>query len=316
MKLKHFVIMVIAAGCIFMYPVQAAQISVEPSHIIALQEDYFMANITVYPANENIRGAAFELYFDNSLLNATSLAQGTFFNGFDTLSYGEGVNPALGKIDYAEVMTGHEDEGAANPGILATITFQTIAEQGVSGLRLENVKLSDPYSTPISTEVNNATVEIAQPSTPFLIHGNVSYKDGSYCNDPAVNITNLNTSREWSAETNETLNYYQLTLASCDDVVTGEILRFDATSPDGRQLNITEHIVTHDEVDAGGFEHNIALEYCPGDVNGDGRITPADAGIALQMAVCGEYDPLADVDYDDSVTSLDALMILQAADEI
>jgi hypothetical protein len=41
--------------------------------------------------------------------------------------------------------------------------------------------------------------------------------------------------------------------------------------------------------------------------------TPADALIALQMAVRGEYSEEADVNRDGEVTSLDALMILQAA---
>ena len=51
-----------------------------------------------------------------------------------------------------------------------------------------------------------------------------------------------------------------------------------------------------------------------GDVNGDGRLTTADATIVLQMAVRGEYSEVADVSRDDTVTSLDALMILQAVD--
>jgi len=51
----------------------------------------------------------------------------------------------------------------------------------------------------------------------------------------------------------------------------------------------------------------------PGDLNGDGVITSADTVIALQMAVRGEYDPLADVNGDGSVTSIDALMIQQVA---
>ncbi len=50
-----------------------------------------------------------------------------------------------------------------------------------------------------------------------------------------------------------------------------------------------------------------------GDLNGDGRLTPADAAIALQIAASGGWDANADVSDDGSVTSLDALMILQAA---
>jgi S-layer protein (TIGR01567 family) len=50
-----------------------------------------------------------------------------------------------------------------------------------------------------------------------------------------------------------------------------------------------------------------------GDLNSDGSITPADAAIALQLAVSGGWDADADVSGDNRVTSLDALMILQMA---
>jgi len=50
-----------------------------------------------------------------------------------------------------------------------------------------------------------------------------------------------------------------------------------------------------------------------GDLNHDDQITSADAAIALQIAVSGEYVPEADIDENGCVTSLDALMILQAA---
>ena len=51
----------------------------------------------------------------------------------------------------------------------------------------------------------------------------------------------------------------------------------------------------------------------PGDSNRDGRITPTDAAIALEMVVRGEYDDIADIDHNGRITSLDALRILQAA---
>ena len=53
--------------------------------------------------------------------------------------------------------------------------------------------------------------------------------------------------------------------------------------------------------------------FSKGDLNHDGNITPADAAIALQIAVTGAHDDAADVSGDGRVTSLDALMILQAA---
>ena len=50
-----------------------------------------------------------------------------------------------------------------------------------------------------------------------------------------------------------------------------------------------------------------------GDLNSDDQITPADAAIALAIAATGAHDDAADVSGDGQVTSLDALMILQAA---
>jgi parallel beta-helix repeat protein len=50
-----------------------------------------------------------------------------------------------------------------------------------------------------------------------------------------------------------------------------------------------------------------------GDLDGDDKITSADAAIALQMSVCSKYCSTADVSGDGRVTSLDALIILQMA---
>jgi hypothetical protein len=67
----------------------------------------------------------------------------------------------------------------------------------------------------------------------------------------------------------------------------------------------------------------VRYEPCESDLNRDDQIAPpmqwvalehADATIALQLAATGSWDPAADVD-GDRRTSLDALMILQAAAE-
>ena len=50
-----------------------------------------------------------------------------------------------------------------------------------------------------------------------------------------------------------------------------------------------------------------------GDLNGDNKITPADAVIALRIAVSGEFVEEADIDENGCVNALDARMILQAA---
>ncbi|CAD6492631.1 MAG: Lamin Tail Domain protein [Candidatus Argoarchaeum ethanivorans] len=102
------------------------------------------------------------------------------------------------------------------------------------------------------------TVQVAAQSTPFMIYGYVSYENGDTCNNPTVNITNLDTGVEWQAETSASYNYYQLILDTTN-ISVGNVIEFNATSPNGNQTNITEHTVTQEEVNTGGFKFNITL---------------------------------------------------------
>jgi hypothetical protein len=281
-------------------------IKVEPSYLSVSQGDTFTVNIVVDPDGTEIAGVDYILRFDNTVLKALSQNQGPFLGG--NIVTNDIDNPSS-SLDYGEWRTG--SGGVTDPGVLTTIEFEVIST-GISELHFEHVLLSDPDGDRIrGVAICNGRVGIAQPSTPFMISGYVFQEDESVCNNPAVTITNLNTCREWAAVAAEGSNYYRIVLASCDDVIANDTLRFNATSPGG--CIVTEHTVTPDDVAAGGFECNITPEFCPGDVNGDGKITPADAVIALQMAVRGDYNKIADVSGDGSVTSLDALMILQAA---
>jgi hypothetical protein len=105
-----------------------------------------------------------------------------------------------------------------------------------------------------------AAPAMAEPSTPFVIDGWVLYENGTACDNPAINITNLNTGAEWQAETNASYNYYQIVRANGTDLNVSETLRFSVTSPGEDQSNVTEHTVNQTEVDAGGFECNITLK--------------------------------------------------------
>ena len=184
-----------------------------------------------------------------------------------------------------------------------------------------NFSVNGDTPTPDSHTVTQAEIDAggvwldlvlapAPPAAPFVIAGLVYNRtDGSKCNNPDVRITNLATGDTWNAENSS--NYYLLVLTSYD-VSAGDLLRFAVACPGGSQMNVTEHVITQDEVNTGGFKYDV---FRRGDVNGDGRIDSADSVIALKMAACGDYDRIADVSNDGSVTSLDALMILQLAGE-
>jgi hypothetical protein len=295
------------------YAAASPVISVEPTYTGISYGGTFTVDITIDPGGDEVMGAEYKLYFNDSLLKVLSQNKGSFLSqdGASTMGI---VNKIDGMpIEYGEMRMDTE-VGATAPGTLTTITFEVIGDPGAGELRLADVVLANPPPGGENTKVTVRTgrVGVDQPSTPFIISGYVSHGGGSECNDPVVNVT-LNTSREGTVVTAESSNYYQIVLASPDDVIAGDVLRFEVVCGDGS--NVTEHIVTQAEVDAGGFGYDIVLdvEALPGDLNSDGVLTTADAAIALRMAVCGGYDRVADVNNDKSVTSLDALMILQAA---
>ncbi|MEA1895145.1 MAG: cohesin domain-containing protein [Euryarchaeota archaeon] len=140
----------------------AAQISVMPQTQTVSKGDNFTVDIYVDPEGNVTAGVDYILSFDNTLVNATSLAPGDFFDGFTTDdTYGKGINNTLGMVDYGEMIWPYTGMGVTDPGIVTTITFQAIAEEaGVSELSFERVTLSDPNGFGISTIRNDGNVSV------------------------------------------------------------------------------------------------------------------------------------------------------------
>jgi hypothetical protein len=117
--------------------------------------------------------------------------------------------------------------------------------------------------------------------------------------------------------------------ASCDPDPEGHIVAYSWNFGDLGDGNITtgtDAMITHsyategyyvvsltvtdDKGAAGKVSRLITVTAPRGDLNHDGVITSADAVIVLEMAARGEWSADADVDGDDGVTSLDALMVM------
>jgi hypothetical protein len=168
----------------------AAKISVVPANQTVLKDENFTVNISINPEGSEVAGAQYELYFNNTLLKALDQERGPFLrqDGNDSNVYKNEFDNTIGKFKYSEARI-DTDGGVTNPEVLATITFQAIAEEnGVSELNFTVVKLSDPYTNPIPTEVSNGTCEIEAveqtptptPSpTPAPTHTSTSGSGGS-----------------------------------------------------------------------------------------------------------------------------------------
>ena len=106
----------------------------------------------------------------------------------------------------------------------------------------------------------------AQPTTPFVINGWVFYENDTACDDPMVNITNLNTSVEWQAETNASSNHYQIVLINGADLNATEILQFDVAG--ATSTSVTAHTISPSDVNNGGVvDLNITLGPMLGDAD-------------------------------------------------
>ena len=212
MRLKEARSIVIAAAmlCIFAQSaVSTSTISLEPAYIDVWQDDEFTVNVTVDSAENEVYGASYTLHFDNTLLNATTQAKGPFLTHDGAISniYKDEINNTIGEIIYAETRTG-ATAGVTDPGVLATITFQVIGEEGVCSLNVSDLDGGLLYSIygSVPTDIYNGRVGIAQALSPFVISGYAFNEDESDCNDPAVNITNLNIGKEWAAGTDASSN--------------------------------------------------------------------------------------------------------------
>jgi len=158
---KRMLIGIITALSVMIAMASAAHISVVPAFQSVGSGENFTINIYIDPEGSEVYGAQYDLYFNNSLFNATYQCKGDFLSqdGASTIVYKNEIDNETGIVKYAEARTG-TTSGVTSPGILATITFEAIGEYGVGDFILANVKLSDPSANPIPTNISNGTVRI------------------------------------------------------------------------------------------------------------------------------------------------------------
>ena len=146
----------------------AAQMSVEPVYQEAFQGDDITVNITVDPEGSEVYGASYILYFNNTVLNAKSLVKGPFLtqdgNSSNIQYPPTEINNTAGEIEYVEYKMGAVP-GVTGCGVLTTITFQVIGEEGTSQLNLGDsdgllLCTGPPIVEPIPTTVNNGSAEV------------------------------------------------------------------------------------------------------------------------------------------------------------
>ena len=194
-----------------------SSVSVSPQTITATSiGEAFSIDIIVDSVGSEVYGAQYELYFDSTILNATSLTQGPFLSqdGASTMVYPtDEINNTRGTIEYGEGRMG-TDVGVTGSGVLASVTFETI-KSGTSALTLSYVMLVDPDGKDVATTVNSGTC-MAGDIMPEATYTDIPVEEANHMieSDPEVIILDVSNRDEYDSEHITDARWIQISNAS------------------------------------------------------------------------------------------------------
>ena len=179
-----------------------SSVSISPQTITATSVgETFSIDIIVDSVGSEIYGAQYTLYFDNTMLNATSQTQGTFISqdGESANVYANTLDNTLEAVKYGEGRMG-TDAGVTGSGVLASVTFETI-KSGTSALTLSYVMLVDPTGKDVATTVNSGTCT-AGDVMPEATYTDISVEEANHMieSDPGVIILDVSSRGEYDSE--------------------------------------------------------------------------------------------------------------------
>ena len=199
-RIRHITVLAILV-CLFATSAHAAQMSVEPVYQEVFQGGNVTVNITVYPEGSEVYGASYTLYFNNTLLNATSLTQGPFLSqdGESTNVFVNTIDNTISKIVYSEARMGYP-AGVTGSGVLASITFETI-KSGTSALTLSYVMVMDSNNEEVMITVNSGTC-VAGDITPEATYTDIPVEEANYMveSDPEIILLDVSARDEYDSE--------------------------------------------------------------------------------------------------------------------
>ncbi len=141
-----------------------SMVSISPQTMTVSQGDTFTLDVVVDPAGNEVYRAECTLHFDTAMLKANDQSGGTFLSsdGAETVEMLNGINNAVGKIEYGETIKGGVG-GATESGVLTSINFEALGP-GTCDLTLE-ASLYDSGTHPIGAVVVNSGTCIVEKSS-------------------------------------------------------------------------------------------------------------------------------------------------------
>jgi hypothetical protein len=162
-RTELFVLAVLLLTCICQTGAATeSTVSISPQTVTVSQGDTCTLDIVVDPVGNEVYRAECTLRFDNTMLKANDQSKkGSFLSSDDTetVEMLNGVNNAIGKIEYGETRRGGVG-GVTESGILTSISFEAL-RQGTCDLTLE-ASLYDSDTHPIGVVVVNGTCIVGE----------------------------------------------------------------------------------------------------------------------------------------------------------
>ena len=164
-RIELFVLAVLLLTCICQTGTATeSTMSISPQTVTVSQGDTFTLDIVVDPAGNEVYCAECTLHFDSTMLKANDQSKGAFLSsdGAETVEMLNGINNAVGKIEYGETRRGGVG-GVTESGVLTSINFEALGH-GTCDLTLE-ASLYDSGTHQIDAVVVNSGTCTVEEST-------------------------------------------------------------------------------------------------------------------------------------------------------
>jgi len=202
------------------------QVSILPSTLQVDEGQSFTLTVHIEP-DAPISGCQFNLHFDSSLVNVTSISEGDLLNqdGADTIfNPGTIDNSKITVINVFAVILGKSN--VSTPGIFANINIVALNQSGICTFELFNVFISNSTGHALPVIVNNGNVAIGDVATTSL-NGGSGGGGGGTSGEAFENIECTETSREFVNKESYISYNYEL---ECNLV---EFINFTAVTSSG-----------------------------------------------------------------------------------
>jgi len=138
---------------------------VTPQPVGIATGETFVAEVTMDLTGAAIYAAEYRLSFDPTILKAIEQTQGTFLcqGGTETIvaPIPDEINNTKGIVQYAETRVGDPATvgGATESGILASVTFEAICDDGTCGLNITKPKLAAVFGCPDDIRIKSLNAD-------------------------------------------------------------------------------------------------------------------------------------------------------------